>query len=92
MTNANIAAIRKFYLNGDHLFMLKLWQWLPLGTIVKMSWPGANDPNEVWRPWLTANVGRQTLSWEWWLDADLNTVNIRFLKRTRAAEFVLRYG
>lgn len=92
MIKTNIAIIRRFYLNGDSNIRMKIWQRLPFGTVVRLSWPGIEDPNKVWRPWLITNVGRQQFAWEWWLDTDLNTVNIRFLKRTAATEFALRFG
>ena len=59
---------------GDHI------------TIV-VQWPTAApiaDPNEHYRPWIEANVGRQSVDWDWGLinnDARDNTLSIWFDKR-----------
>lgn len=92
MTNPKIAIIRGFYLTGYSNIRLKIWQHLPFCTTVSLPWPGIDDPNNVWAPWLLANVGPHQLAWEWWLDRDLDIVKIRFLRRIHAAEFVLRFG
>lgn len=41
----------------------------------------SSDPNEHYRPWLEANVGRQGWDWDWSLDFSLdNTLIIKFRK------------
>lgn len=83
---------RDFYLNGNGGLLLEIWRRIPVGTVVSIPWPGLEDPNDVWLPWLSANVGRQQIMWEWWLHNDVDTVKIRFLNKNAAAEFILRFG
>lgn len=41
----------------------------------------SSDPNDHYRPWLEANVGRQGWDWEWFLNFRLdNTLDIKFRK------------
>lgn len=65
---------------------------MPIGTVVSVEWPGIDDPNKIWKPWLDEHVGKQQLLWEWWLHSDVNTVKIRFIRKSDAAAFILRYG
>ena len=65
---------------------------MPFGTVVSIKWPGIDDPNEIWKPWLDEYVGKQQRRWEWWLHKDVNTVKIRFLKKADAVAFTLRFG
>jgi hypothetical protein len=83
--------LRKFYLNGDPNIWLKLWMRCPIGTVVKIKWPGLEDPNDLYRPWLVSNVGPQQIAWEWWL-TEMDIINIRFLRRSHAVEFNLRFA
>jgi len=85
-----IKMLRKFYLNGDPNIWLKVWMKIPVGTVITIPWPGIDDPNEIWRPWLKDNVGRQQIAWEWWL-TDMDIINIRFLRRRDAVHFTLRF-
>lgn len=46
------------------------WKWVP-GEVVAVPWPDteeSSDPNETYRPFLEANVGRQGWDWQWDID------------------------
>jgi len=90
--NFSLGLVRKHCLNGYGTVWLTIWKNMPFGTVVSIPWPGIDDPNEIWKPWLEQNVGRQQRSWEWWLHNDVKTVKIRFLKKEDAVAFVMRFG
>jgi len=90
--NFSLGLVRKHYLNGYGTVWLSIWQRIPFGKVVGIPWPGFDDPNEIWKPWLEQTVGRQQRRWEWWLHNDVKTVKIRFLKKEDAVSFVLRFG
>jgi len=58
-------------------------RWRDLGGAVWIQFESA-DPDDHYRPWLEANVGRQGWDWRWNLrDNDVadNTLTIRFRKK-----------
>ena len=74
----------------------------PSGWVVLHEDPDGNkvstdsaDPNDHYRPWLTKNVGRQGIDWEWRLNEsfgeipDLDKLDIKFRKgKTKYATIV----
>jgi hypothetical protein len=66
------------------------------------QWPGhlrpdevdilPNDPNDIYRPWLEKNVGKQHIAWDWEIsgkDGDLLEVKFRKGKYKWATLFLL---
>lgn len=61
-----------------------LWWKLMPGTTITVKWPifhNSADPNEIYRPWLEENVGRQGWDWDWRIgDSVTDTLTIKFRK------------
>lgn len=71
-------------LSRSYRLRSKLWFSLMAGRSLVMPWPTgwtqtddngvsyeSADPNDHWRPWLEANVGRQGWDWDWRLAQSL---------------------
>ena len=81
----------------------RLWWKFMTGSTVVLPWPpdqpisggisSTNDPNDLWRPELEADVGRQHIDWDWHTSGN-NTVTIRFRrgKNNFATQCKLRWG
>ena len=51
-----------------------------------------SEPNQYYRPWLEANVGKQGTDWEWDLSkTNLDTLEIYFAKKEQATLFELKW-
>ena len=86
----------------------KIWWKFMTAEVITLLWPigttepdsngethESADPNDHWRPWLEANIGRQHFDWEWDVNAkDLDMVEIRVRrgKRDFAIQAKLRWG
>ena len=71
----------------------KNWDWTLGATRQEIE---SADPNDHYRPWLEANVGRQTWDWDWnMLDNDSSTnrlsIKVRRAKSKYATEMALRW-
>lgn len=54
-----------------------------------------NNPNDIFRPWLEANVGQQGLDWDWRIVRDtFDMIEIRFSrsKESLAVQVALMWG
>jgi len=87
-----------------------IWWKFMTGEVVILDWPlgptepdadgksfDSNDPNDHWRPWLEANVGKQHIDWDWQVSNrryEHASVEIRFRrgKRDLATQAKLRWG
>ena len=77
-----------------------LWIYFPwIGSSVYVPWPVSNktaDPNELIRPWLEENVGKQGLNWSWDVvyseSAGCDRLKVNFLNKNKAIMFKLIYG
>lgn len=97
-----------------------LWWYCMPGISVTVSWPSgwteadhlgnqtqSADPNDHFRPWLEANVGKQGWDWDWrtgpitgaqgsangptYLTGDYLTIKFRIGKEKYATMFTLKY-
>ena len=61
-----------------------LWWKLMPGPTITVKWPichNSADPNELYRPWLEENVGRQGWDWDWRIGESVtDTLTIKFRK------------
>ena len=58
-------------------------RWRDMGGGVWVDLGFSSDPNDHYRPWMEANVGKQGWDWDWSLiDKDIreNTITIKFRK------------
>ena len=76
-----------------------LWRYFPwLGTTIVVPWPrGVNstDPNEIMRPWLEENAGKQGWTWSWDIVVRSDTedgLELKFLNKNHAIMFKMIYG
>jgi hypothetical protein len=90
----------------------RLWWKLVPGTVISVPWPSrssgapgsttgsdSSDPNDWFRPWLTANVGRQSWDWEWDV-GDFSAydgrgellIKFRYGREQQALMFSLKWG
>lgn len=80
------------------------WRWW-LRTEIVVDWPSgwtpqdhlgnsalSADPNEWYREWLEANVGRQGWAWDWRIYSNsTDQLCIKFRRAEDATMFVMRY-
>jgi len=90
---------------------MNIWWHLMPGKSISLPWPNgwtepdhlgnqflSADPNDHWRPWLEANVGRQGWDWDWRLDGRSpgyhGNLEIRFRRGRQEAmmAFALRWA
>lgn len=51
------------------------------------------DPNDHYRPWMEANVGRQKWDWDWGMantDVSANRLTIKFQKKHKEAAMIAK--
>lgn len=93
----------------QYYFQQLRWRLTPK-VAVHVVWPvgevmispgycvGSADPNDHYRPWLEANVGRQFVDWDWHLgldhefDEDWVTITVSWRHRQKASMIGLMWG
>lgn len=75
----------------------KMYWSLKFGETVVVLWPKTKDmadPNDLMRPWLEENVGRQGYDWDWrvnFRDGGFK-IDLKFRKKIYASQFVLIFS
>jgi len=62
---------------------------------VSIPWPRDSmsaDPNDFYRAWLTENVGKQYINWDWDVGRDGEMLDIYFMDEKVAMMFLLTKG
>jgi len=73
-----------------HRFLEFIYWNLPFGEIVTIKWPTGNNPDDIWRPWLEKNLGRQGYKWDWRMSRlEVDSIDIKFLNLKMASYFIL---
>lgn len=71
-------------------------RWYDIGGAARIKFESA-DPNDHYRPWMEANIGRQGWDWDWKLrddDVSENMLTIRIRKKheKQATEVAMRWS
>lgn len=93
-------------LDNDRVMFPFWWNLVP-GYVVTVPWPRgwtemdhlgnqmeSSDPNDHYRPWLEANVGRQGWDWDWRLSDNCRDLMVRFRrgKRDSMVQFSMKWA